>query len=230
MARPAASIRSPVYEIRDLRRTFAGPRPVHPLVGVNLTVSEGEFLTIMGRSGSGKSTLLHILGLLDTPTSGSVQFMGAAAGTMSAKDRARHRGTQIGFSFQSFHLLERRSARDNVELGCIYSTGRAKTRRALVESALDTIGILDLAEAPASVLSGGERQRVALARAIVNRPAVILADEPTGNLDTTTAETIVGVFQRLNQDGLTVILVTHDSVVASAGDRRLEMVNGALQE
>ncbi|MCL2803993.1 MAG: ABC transporter ATP-binding protein [Micrococcales bacterium] len=219
-----------VVELADVSRSFPGPREVLALRGVDMTIRAGDYVSIMGPSGSGKSTLLNVLGLLDTPTVGTYRLAGVD--TIGLKDKARTnlRGRRLGFVFQAFHLLPRRTVLDNVVMGMAYSgVPRAeRVRRAI--TALERVSLLQRASFYPITLSGGERQRVAVARAIAGQPAVLLADEPTGNLDQATSGGMLDVLDGLNAQGLTVVVVTHDKSVAERAGRRMVMADGRLEE
>ncbi len=223
---PAAS--GNVVDLRDVRRVFGESPEVVALDRATLGVAAGEFVAVVGRSGSGKSTLLNTLGLMDRPTSGSYHLDGHETSTLSAAARAELRGSRIGFVFQAFHLIPSRSATDNVAMAGMYSgTPRKNRRRAAVEM-LDRVGLGHRLDVSPSVLSGGERQRVAIARALASRPALLLADEPTGNLDSSTAGEILDLFLELHRDGMTVVMITHDDTVAACAQRRVRIVDGVL--
>lgn len=211
-------------------RTYPGPPPVHALRPVELTVQTGDFVTIAGPSGSGKSTFLNVAGLLDRPTHGRYTLDGVDTGTLKDADRTALRGTRIGFVFQAFHLLGHRTARENVEVGMLYSgvPRRERTERAL--AALERVGLGHRLHAPPSTLSGGERQRVAIARALAPRPALLLCDEPTGNLDTATAASVLALLEELHASGMTIMLITHDPGIAARGTRTLDIRDGVLTE
>ena len=220
-----------LIEIRDMYKTYAlGDSTVHALDGVSLDVDYGEFLAIMGHSGSGKSTMLNILGALDTPTSGSYKLDGREVSTMSRNELARFRNQKLGFVFQNFNLLPRTSAVEQVELPAFYGgcplSPRERRRRAL--ELLEMVGLgKRLYHTPAQ-LSGGQQQRVAIARALMNNPPVILADEPTGNLDTKSSIEIITFLQELNAKGITIIMVTHEDDIASYAKRRIVMKDGKI--
>ena len=206
---------------------------VEALRGLSLSIAEGDFVSVLGPSGSGKSTLMHILGCLDQPTSGTYRLMGRDVSGLSADERARIRNEEIGFVFQSFHLLARASALENVELPMLYGAKRPgrETRRKQAAEALAAVGLSDRATHAPSQLSGGQQQRVAIARALANRPRVLLADEPTGNLDTSTGREILETFSRLNRErGLTVVMITHDRQVAQYASRSVEIRDGRIVE
>lgn len=216
--------------LRDVGRQFDGDPPVHALHDVSLEVQEGDYISVMGTSGSGKSTLLNILGLLDTPTSGSYSLRGQEAAGLREKVRTALRGQLIGFVFQSFHLLPRRSALQNVELSLIYSGRPRRDRGRLAEAALREVGLGHRLDAAVATLSGGEKQRVALARALAIRPALLLCDEPTGNLDSSTAASILALIDEAHANGQTVVVVTHDPAVARQARRHVVMSDGMLTE
>ena len=203
-----------------------GSTEVRALDGVDLVIEEGEFVSISGASGSGKSTLMHMLGCLDRPTAGTYEFNGAAVHELSDRRLARVRNESIGFVFQTFNLINRTSALDNVLLPLVY--GRRGSAKARAREALARVGLADRAKHKPGELSGGERQRVAIARAIVNHPRLILADEPTGNLDTKTGEQILEIFHSLHQDGATIVLVTHETHIAAQGQRLINMRDGRI--
>ena len=217
-----------VIELVDLTKTYRmGDYEVQALRSINLSIAAGEFLAIMGPSGSGKSTCMNILGLLDRPTSGRYLFEGTDVSAMSDVDLARMRNRRLGFVFQSFNLLARTSAVENVELPLVYAGAGNRTRRAL--AALDAVGLADRSHHLPTQLSGGQQQRVAIARAIVTQPSVILADEPSGNLDTQTSREILDIFDRLNREGITVILVTHEEDIAARARRIIRFRDGRIE-
>ena len=221
-----------VIELQNIKRNFqVGDETVHALRGVSFTISEGEFVTIMGTSGSGKSTLLNILGCLDTPTSGEYYLDSISVRTMSKPQRAVLRNRKIGFVFQNYNLLPKTTAVENVELPLMYnsSVSAAERRRRAVE-ALKAVGLGDRMEHKSNQMSGGQMQRVAIARALVNNPAVILADEATGNLDTRTSFEILVLFQRLHAEGRTIIFVTHNPEIAQYSSRNIMLRDGQIRE
>jgi putative ABC transport system ATP-binding protein len=221
-----------VIELQDIRRNFiVGDETVHALRGVNFTINEGEFVTIMGASGSGKSTLLNTLGCLDTPTSGEYLLDGISVRTMSKPQRAILRNRKIGFVFQNYNLLPKTTAVENVELPLMYnpSVSAAERRKRAIE-ALQAVGLGDRLEHKSNQMSGGQMQRVAIARALVNNPAVILADEATGNLDTRTSFEILVLFQKLHAEGRTIIFVTHNPELSAYSSRNIRLRDGKVIE
>ncbi|WP_024287106.1 ABC transporter ATP-binding protein [Cellulomonas sp. KRMCY2] len=228
---PAATpVPSPVIELRSLTRTFPGTPPVEALRQANLRVDTGEYVSVVGPSGSGKSTLLHILGLLDRPTSGDYLLDGVPTGTASEQDRSALRGGRIGFVFQSFHLLPHRTVMDNVLLATLYSGVPRAERKERALAALERVGLSHRLSFMPTVLSGGERQRVAIARAVIASPHVLLADEPTGNLDSTTSAGVMDLFDELHRDGLTLLVITHDAAVSAHAQRQVRIADGVLTE
>jgi putative ABC transport system ATP-binding protein len=219
-----------VVELTGLSRSFPGPPVVHAVRGVDLVIRRGDYLSIAGPSGSGKSTLLHVLGLLDRPTAGTYRLDGADTATMSERERASWRGRRIGFVFQAFHLLAQRSVAENVELAMVYTGVPRRHRAERARAALERVGLGHRIAFSPATLSGGERQRVAIARALVGGPSLLLADEPTGNLDSATASSILDLFDDLHGDGLTLAVVTHDEAVSSRARRRVRTVDGAVRE
>ena len=217
----------PLVRLRGVRKTYdSGQAKVHALRGVDLDVAKGEYLAIMGPSGSGKSTLMHIIGCLDTPDQGRYEFAGEPVGRLSSRALARVRSARIGFVFQTFNLLPRASVARNVELPLLYAGASRASRRERARETLALVGLEDRATHLPSQLSGGQRQRVAIARALVNRPDLILADEPTGNLDSRTGGEILDLLDSLNRRGHTVIVVTHDVGVAARAWRIVRIVDG----
>ncbi len=219
-------------EIRGLAKTYRlGDVSVEALKGVDLTILPGDFLAVMGPSGSGKSTLMNILGCLDRPSAGSYRLDGEEVGNLSRDGRAIIRRTRIGFVFQGFNLLPRLSAVENVELPLIYDSIPGSDRRERAMSGLSSVGLSDRAHHLPSQLSGGQQQRVAIARAIVNTPALLLADEPTGNLDSATSDEILGIFQHLNEArGITLVLVTHEQDISEYARRVIRFRDGRIVE
>ncbi len=205
-----------------------GPSIVHALVDASVSVARGEFVAVMGPSGSGKSTFMNLLGCLDQPSRGRYLFEGGDVAEFGADERARLRNRRIGFVFQSFNLLPRATALDNVELPLSYGSRPRKDRRGQAERALASVGLDDRVDHRPSQLSGGQQQRVAIARALVSEPSLILADEPTGALDTRTGVEIMALFQRLNRDGMTVVVVTHEREIAQFAKRVLSFRDGKL--
>ena len=222
-----------VIEIRGLTKVYTmGEVEVHALAGVDLNVDQGEFIAVMGPSGSGKSTLMNILGCLDRPTAGSYVLDGVDVSTLDRDERAVIRNAKIGFVFQSFNLLARTSALENVELPLLYGElgwSREQRRKAALDS-LHRVGLAGRENNQPSQLSGGQQQRVAIARALVTNPAMILADEPTGNLDSRTSEEIMGIFQQLNDAGKTVVLITHEPDIAQHAKRVVHVRDGKIQQ
>ena len=221
-----------VIELQNIKRNFqVGDETVHALRGVSFTIREGEFVTIMGTSGSGKSTLLNTLGCLDTPTSGEYLLDGISVRTMSKPQRAVLRNRKIGFVFQSYNLLPKTTAVENVELPLMYNSSvSASERRRRAIEALQAVGLGDRLEHKSNQMSGGQMQRVAIARALVNNPAVILADEATGNLDTRTSFEILVLFQKLHAEGRTIIFVTHNPEIAQYSSRNIVLRDGQVKE
>ncbi len=212
-------------------RTYhMGDADVHALHDVGLAVEEGDFLAVIGPSGSGKSTLLNVLGCLDRPTSGAYRFRGRDVGGLDDRERSRMRQVDIGFVFQFFHLLARLDALSNVELPMLFAGVPRGERRERAERALVAVGLADRLRHRPDELSGGQRQRVAIARAVVMRPSLLLADEPTGNLDRAAAGEVIELLERMNRDGQTVVLVTHDPDVAARARRSVRMADGAIVE
>ncbi|MCF8880629.1 ABC transporter ATP-binding protein [Hyphobacterium sp. SN044] len=221
----------PLIECRDLTRVYRmGGGEVRALDGVSVTIEEGEYVAIMGASGSGKSTFMNLLGALDRPTSGSLRVAGEAIETMGPDQLAAFRNRTIGFVFQQFNLLARTSAEDNAALPLIYSGMKAAERKERARARLTQVGLGERMDHHPSQLSGGQQQRVAIARALVNNPRILLADEPTGALDSQTTVEVLGIFDRLNADGITVILVTHEQDVAAHARRQIIFRDGRIVE
>jgi putative ABC transport system ATP-binding protein len=219
-----------VIELRGLARTYPGPPAVPALRPADLVIHEGDYVAVTGPSGSGKSTLLHLLGLLDTPTGGTYLLDGLDTGALPDRDRSTLRGRRIGFVFQSFHLLPYRTTEENVLLAQLYNnTPRARRRPAAVE-ALRRVGLGHRMDALPTTLSGGESQRVAIARALVKRPSLLLCDEPTGNLDSQNAATVMELLDDLHADGFTIVVITHDANVAGRAGRRIAIKDGVVSE
>ena len=214
----------------DLRKTYLmGDQEIHAVSGIDLEMKKGEYVAIMGPSGSGKSTLMNLIGCLDTPSSGLYYLNGSLVSDMNDDQLARIRNQEIGFVFQTFNLLARADALHNVELPLVYAGVRHEERRKRAREAIDLVGLTDRIKHKPNELSGGQRQRVAIARALVNRPSIILADEPTGNLDTATGEEIMAAFQNIWHQGNTVILVTHEADIARHARRVVRMRDGKIE-
>jgi putative ABC transport system ATP-binding protein len=220
----------PLILMEGISKTYeVGQELVHALRDIRLQIEKGEYVAIMGPSGSGKSTLMNLLGCLDTPTSGTYRLAGRPVETLSEDELAAIRNQEIGFVFQTFNLLPRATARSNVELPLIYSGIPSASRRARVDDALHTVALADRGHHRPNQLSGGQRQRVAIARALVTRPSLILADEPTGNLDSATGEEILAAFRAIFEKGNTVILVTHEEDVARHAHRIVRLRDGRIE-
>jgi putative ABC transport system ATP-binding protein len=225
-----AQMNAPFIEFTDLWKSYGqGEARVNALSGVNLAINAGEFVSIVGPSGSGKSTAMNIIGCLDTPTSGEYRFMGVDAGHLDRERRATLRNVYVGFVFQGYNLLARTTAIDNVELPLIYRGIARNERRERAMAALELVGLTDRRDHTPAELSGGQQQRVAIARAIVTDPALLVADEPTGNLDTARSHEIMKLLTGLNEEkGLTIVMVTHEADIAAYGTRMLKFVDGRI--
>lgn len=219
-----------LIEFDDIKKIYqVGTEKVGALQGISLNIEENEYLAIMGPSGSGKSTLMNILGCLDTPSSGSYKFASELVSDMNDDQLAEIRNREIGFVFQTFNLLPRATALHNVELPLIYNGTPSSKRKKIASDALERVGLADRMNHRPNELSGGQRQRVAIARALVNTPKIILADEPTGNLDTRTGEEIMEIFENLHEQGNTIILVTHEEYIAEHTNRIIRLRDGKIE-
>jgi putative ABC transport system ATP-binding protein len=219
----------PVIEVEDLVKTYGeGEATVHALDGVSLIVERGEYVAIMGSSGSGKSTLMHIVGCLDVPTSGTYLLDGVDVSRLNDQQLALVRNRRIGFVFQAFNLIPRTSALANVELPLAYAGIKAGPRRQRALAALDMVGLVNRADHDPNQLSGGQQQRVAVARALVTEPALLLADEPTGNLDSKSTADVLGVLDHINREGRTIVLITHEDEVAAHAQRVIRLMDGRV--
>ena len=230
MTTSTATPNGPIIEVAGVTKTYGeGQAAFQALRGINFSVAEGDFVAVMGPSGSGKSTVMNILGCLDTPSSGSYQFRGLHIEQLSRKERALIRRHYLGFVFQGFNLLARTTAQENVELPLLYRGEPAAARREAAREALDAVGLIGWEKHTPAELSGGQQQRVAIARAIATRPAVLLADEPTGNLDTQRSKEIMELLRGLNRDkGITILMVTHEPDMAQYAGRIINFVDGLV--
>jgi putative ABC transport system ATP-binding protein len=220
----------PVVSVRDVRKTYSlGETEVHALRGITVSIEAGDFVAIMGASGSGKSTFMNILGCLDRPTSGEYWLEGTDVSRLNKKELARIRNQKIGFVFQGFNLLGRTTALENAELPMLYSRVTKNVRQQRAREALTLVGLGDRLDHFPSQMSGGQQQRVAIARALVNKPRILLADEPTGNLDSRTAVEVMEIFQNLNRGGLTIVLVTHEPDIAQFTRRQIVFRDGHIK-
>ena len=219
----------PVVRLEGIERTFASTPPVHALKGIDLRIEGGEYVSIVGASGSGKSTLMHVIGCLDRPTAGRYQLEGVDVAELSDARRTGLRGRRIGFVFQSFHLLPRLTALDNVILPLTYRPGSTRDRRRRAVAALEAVGLCDRMDHRPTELSGGQQQRVAIARALVTEPALLLADEPTGNLDSRTGEDIMALLERLQSErGTALVVITHERDIAGRAANTIELRDGRV--
>ncbi len=226
---PSASAPSPVIDIIDMTKIYImGETQVHALRGVSLTINDGEYVAIIGASGSGKSTLMNMIGLLDQPTDGSYRIRGTETSKLSKSRMADLRNAEIGFVFQNFNLLARTSARRQVELPLFYAGVASRRASKMATEALETVGLGDRTDHKPDELSGGQQQRVAIARALVNSPSLLLADEPTGALDSKTGEDVMALFKELHEQGLTLVVVTHDMGVARQAERIITLKDGEV--
>jgi putative ABC transport system ATP-binding protein len=220
--------KSPVLELDQVSKTYLGRPPVEALKGVSLAVTAGELVAVVGPSGSGKTTLLHIMGTLDRPTAGAVRVTGLDIPALTDRQLAVLRATRIGFVFQQFFLAEHASVLDNVADGLLYAGVAAGERRALAAEALAQVGLTGKTRSRPTQLSGGERQRVAIARALIGHPAIVLADEPTGNLDQATGQSILALLDDLHGAGAAIVVITHDQAIAARMPRRVDMLDGRI--
>jgi putative ABC transport system ATP-binding protein len=219
---------APVLELEAVTKTYGEQPPVPALRGIDLSVAQGELVAIVGPSGSGKTTLLHVMGTLDRPSSGSVRIDGVRIDRLDDRQLAGLRARRIGFVFQQFFLAEHQTAHENVADGLLYAGVEVGERRARAAAALEAVGLAHRAGFHPTKMSGGERQRIAIARALVGRPAIMLADEPTGNLDSTTGESILELLRQLNGDGRTIVVITHDRDLAARLSRQIQIIDGRI--
>jgi putative ABC transport system ATP-binding protein len=220
---------APVLELAGVTKEYPGTPPVRALRGIDLTILTGELVGIVGPSGSGKSTLLHVMGTLDRPTAGGVRVAGHAVSDLSDRDLSAVRARSIGFVFQQFHLLDGYTALDNVADGMLYTGMPAPDRRDLAAETLARVGLEHRIDHPTNKLSGGERQRVAVARAVMGKPAIVLADEPTGNLDSKSSDDIVDLLRELHAEGITLVVITHNREIADRFPRRVSLRDGLIE-
>lgn len=219
-----------ILETKNINKVYkVGDQEINALKGISVKISEGEYIAIVGKSGSGKSTLMHLIGLLDTPSSGEIFLNGKDVSNLSQKELARIRNAEIGFVFQSFNLLQRTTVLDNVILPLKYSKVPKSEWEKRAKEAIKLVGLEDRTYNKSNELSGGQKQRVAIARALINNPSIILADEPTGNLDTKTGDEIVNLFNKLHKQGKTIIIVTHDNDLAKVAKRKIVMQDGEVR-
>lgn len=225
-----SAVATPVIDVENLSKIFPGPPEVTALHPCSFQVKRGEFVVITGPSGSGKTTLLSLLGLLDTPTTGRYSLDGLDVAQLSDNRRSAVRAHRIGFVFQAFHLIGYRTVTENVELGMLYQGAPTRERRANALEVIDRVGLSSRKDGLCAHLSGGEKQRVAIARTLIRSPALVLCDEPTGNLDSTNGDSILAMLEELNAEGLTVVIISHDPVVATRAPRNLQIRDGVLSE
>jgi putative ABC transport system ATP-binding protein len=223
-----AATSASVLEAVAVSKTYPGSPPVHALHEVTLCAQAGQHIALVGRSGSGKSTLLNLLGLLDRPSSGEIRLAGTDTGSLGDRERTAVRAGRVGFVFQDFHLLDYRTATENVEVGLLHAGVPRRERRARALEALEAVGLSHRAHATPATLSGGEKQRVAIARAVATRPSVLLSDEPTGNLDSISAESVLEILDSLKPTGVALVTVTHDAQVAAAADLTIALADGRV--
>ncbi|WP_347177465.1 ABC transporter ATP-binding protein [Glycomyces sp. L485] len=224
------TVRDALIELDGVGMTYPGPPPVDALKPVRLRVDAGEYVAIVGPSGSGKSTMLNLLGLLDTPTAGTYYLDGLDTSTMKESKRTKLRADKIGFIFQSFHLMAHRTATENVAISLVYQGVPRRERKQIAHEKLESVGLGHRLDALPTTLSGGERQRVAIARALAAEPSLLLCDEPTGNLDSKTTETVLSTLDGLHAEGLTILMITHDHEVAERAQRAVTIRDGELSE